>query len=322
MKARQADDSLSSISESRLITYVRQIPSGYRLILLIVCLLLFVVWNNIDGIRSLLLFKHLPGNNSREEAYSYSSSVMTTPYENADETNEYQQSATRSTTGISEKSESGSVYNRTGISCSAIFKGDKRETRRAEEYMQTTERTVIWTAERYNQSTSNCARFKVERGYIMRPESKEAGEFPLAFSILMYTDYEQTERLLRAIYRPQNFYCIHPDARAKKEVHETLRSIVRCFDNVFIAPKLWEVYWGHISMMYAERTCLEKAGQLFVVLFHKPERTNVSIANKWGTRWNSQIVRWRKRYRRTSRWVNHFKYFFHCSYSLYTHQTC
>ena len=99
----------------------------------------------------------------------------------------------------------------------------------------------------------------------------------------MYKDYEQTERLLRAIYRPQNFYCIHPDARAKKEVHETLKSIVRCFDNVFIAPKLWKVYWGHISMMYAERTCLERlvnytwfysinlSGQMF------PLRTNGEI---------------------------------------------
>ena len=115
-----------------------------------------------------------------------------------------------------ETSESGSVYNRTGISCAAIFRGNKNEARRAEEYMKTTTRAVIWTAERYRQSTSNCTRFKLKRGYITEPRSTEEAEFPIAFSILMYKDYEQTERLLRAIYHPQNFYCIHPDARAKE----------------------------------------------------------------------------------------------------------
>ena len=43
----------------------------------------------------------------------------------------------------------------------------------------------------------------------MEPLSQEAANFPLAFSILMYKDVFQVERLLRAIYMPQNYYCIH-----------------------------------------------------------------------------------------------------------------
>ena len=41
---------------------------------------------------------------------------------------------------------------------------------------------------------------------------REAEEFPIAFSILYYKDLVQVERLLRAIYRPNNVYCLHMDA--------------------------------------------------------------------------------------------------------------
>ena len=173
----------------------------------------------------------------------------------------------------------GSVLHRTGINCAALFKGDTKEIARAVKYTEKIPKPVIWTAERYNQSTNNCTEFKMEAGYLTKPASKEEAEFPIAFSIVMYKDYEQTERLLRAIYRPQNFYCIHPDARAKKIVHQTLQAIVRCFDNVFIAPKLWKVYWGHISLMYAERTCLEKLVNYSWKYFINSEWTNVPVAH-------------------------------------------
>jgi len=38
--------------------------------------------------------------------------------------------------------------------------------------------------------------------------------FPLAFSMVIYRDIDQFERLLRVLYRPQNFYCIHVDRKA------------------------------------------------------------------------------------------------------------
>ena len=39
----------------------------------------------------------------------------------------------------------------------------------------------------------------------------EEEAFPIAYSLLMHKEVEQAERLLRAIYRPQNSYCIHID---------------------------------------------------------------------------------------------------------------
>ena len=66
--------------------------------------------------------------------------------------------------------------------------------------------------EDYLHLTKDCAAFRHARGYNRFPITLEEQEFPLALSILMYKDVEQTERLLRAIYRPHNVYCIHVDA--------------------------------------------------------------------------------------------------------------
>ena len=57
--------------------------------------------------------------------------------------------------------------------------------------------------------TSNCTEFKNKRGYVIKTGGDE--DFPIAYSILFYKEIEQLEFLLRAIYRPQNIYCLHLD---------------------------------------------------------------------------------------------------------------
>ena len=64
----------------------------------------------------------------------------------------------------------------------------------------------------YINLTKNCTDFKLRRGYVMETLSEESAAFPLAYSILFYKDLMQVERLLRAIYRPNNIYCLHMDA--------------------------------------------------------------------------------------------------------------
>ena len=79
--------------------------------------------------------------------------------------------------------------------------------------------------------------------------SVEEAEFPIAFSIAMFTDVEQTERLLRAIYQPQNLYCIHVDTKSSLLIHRTVAAIARCFDNVWIATRLDKVKWGDVRFV-------------------------------------------------------------------------
>ena len=74
--------------------------------------------------------------------------------------------------------------------------------------------------------------------------SKEENEFPLAFSIVMYKDPEQVVRLLRMIYRPSNYYCIHVDSKAQDGVFAAMESVSQCFPNVVMASTRHDVRWG------------------------------------------------------------------------------
>ena len=54
-------------------------------------------------------------------------------------------------------------------------------------------------------------------------------------SVVFYKDVDQVVRLLRAIYRPQNYYCLHLDKKAPAQLHNTLADVTRCFDNVLVS---------------------------------------------------------------------------------------
>ena len=71
----------------------------------------------------------------------------------------------------------------------------------------------------------------------------------IVFSILMYKDVEQTERLLRAIYRPQNVYCIHVDKKSADVIYRSVESIIRCLPNVELASVRVDVQWGTWSLV-------------------------------------------------------------------------
>ena len=64
------------------------------------------------------------------------------------------------------------------------------------------------------QMTSDCAAFKAIRGYPSTVGTDEERDFPIAHVILMHKDFEHMERLVRALYRPQNAFCIHLDSKA------------------------------------------------------------------------------------------------------------
>ena len=61
---------------------------------------------------------------------------------------------------------------------------------------------------------------------------------------------------MRAIYQPQNLYCIHVDVKSSLLFHQAIRSIVGCFDNVWIASKLHKVKWGDVSVIMPEMSCM------------------------------------------------------------------
>nr|KAG5701523.1 hypothetical protein BaRGS_000919 [Batillaria attramentaria] len=87
--------------------------------------------------------------------------------------------------------------------------------------------------------------------------SREEESFPLAFSILLYKDVEQVERLLRAVYRPHNVYCLHVDLKASTQLRADVMSLIRCLPNAIEAPVRLRVHWGRFNVLAAELICME-----------------------------------------------------------------
>ncbi|CAL8102127.1 unnamed protein product [Calicophoron daubneyi] len=82
--------------------------------------------------------------------------------------------------------------------------------------------------------------------------------FPLAFSLQIYTDIDLAVRLLRAIYRPHNTYCIHVDKKSLPGYFSTMQKAAELIgENVFLVPNesRFFVEWGGLSTLEADIMC-------------------------------------------------------------------
>ena len=148
-----------------------------------------------------------------------------------------------------------SVIRSQNINCSALFRTYDDELSKAIDYQKSTVE-LIGNGNLVSM-TGNCTAFALQRKYIMFPVNHEEAEFPLAFSILLYKEADMAERLLRAIYRPQNVYCLHIDDKAEQAVKDEMAAVAKCFNNVFIASHAVKVEWGKYSELEADLKCME-----------------------------------------------------------------
>ncbi|ELU15423.1 hypothetical protein CAPTEDRAFT_121102 [Capitella teleta] len=175
------------------------------------------------------------------------------------------------------------------ISCSKLFDGDKSEVRRIPSelsgYVKIDDdrKQSKWLL---NQ-TQHCNIFHKERLYITSNASisQEEKDFPIAYSMLVYKNPMQVENLLRAIYRPHNFYCIHVDSNAKDDYKRAIRNLTDCFPNVFVPSNCTKVVWGQWGVLEGEMICMRelvkrsKHWKYFINLTGQefPLRTNLEI---------------------------------------------
>ena len=109
----------------------------------------------------------------------------------------------------------------------------------------------------YIAASKRCSEFVWRRGYTLTgPLSEEERSFPLAYIITAHKNAEQVERLLRAIYQPQNVYCIHYDSKSDRSFQEALHSVAKCFHNVFISSKLERVVYAGFTRLKADINCM------------------------------------------------------------------
>lgn len=64
------------------------------------------------------------------------------------------------------------------------------------------------------------------------------------------------ERLLRAIYTPQNIYCVHVDKKAPASVFIAINAITSCFPNVFMVSKTVDVVYAGWTRVQADLNCM------------------------------------------------------------------
>jgi len=131
------------------------------------------------------------------------------------------------------------------VDCAEIFAGNERMIKIAANIRNVTRISNM----EYLKLTKNCSVYR-KRGYITIPINAEEAQFPIAYIIQIYKDVVQIERLLKAIYRPQNWYCINVDLSSEESVHLAMISIASCFNNIIINNV--DVKWAHFSQIEAD----------------------------------------------------------------------
>lgn len=94
--------------------------------------------------------------------------------------------------------------------------------------------------------------------YVVQEEERN---FPIAFSLVIYRDIDRAIRLLRAIYRPHNYYCIHVDKKANPAYFEAIQKAIRRIgSNVFLIPdsERISIVWGYLSTLDADLACAKR----------------------------------------------------------------
>ena len=93
-------------------------------------------------------------------------------------------------------------------------------------------------------------------------DGESDGDMDIAFTLVVHRDIHQISRLLRMIYRRNNYYCIHTDARSTAAFVSALNGLATCFGaNVELVPsgKRVALKWGDASVLRPQLICGEQA---------------------------------------------------------------
>lgn len=144
-----------------------------------------------------------------------------------------------------------SQASRRSINCTAIYEMDPVEVGRA---LQRRREPASDAADAL--LTCDCRTFIRNRGYQDVPVSEVERSFPLAYALVVHKNAAMVERILRAIYAPQNVYCLHYDQKSSPAFVTAMTKLAACVPNVFVASKLESVEYAHISRLKADLNCL------------------------------------------------------------------
>ncbi|XP_036391463.1 beta-1,3-galactosyl-O-glycosyl-glycoprotein beta-1,6-N-acetylglucosaminyltransferase 3 [Megalops cyprinoides] len=145
------------------------------------------------------------------------------------------------------------------LACSAIIQGNVKAAEQASlsRLLASKRKEKLLSEAYFLNATRDCDDYVKEKRFITSVLSEEEREFPIAYSMVIHEKIEMFERLLRAIYTPQNVYCVHIDRKSARDFSHAVRAIISCLPNVFVASKLERVIYASWSRVQADLNCME-----------------------------------------------------------------
>ncbi|KAM8859539.1 beta-1,3-galactosyl-O-glycosyl-glycoprotein beta-1,6-N-acetylglucosaminyltransferase-like isoform 1-T2 [Spinachia spinachia] len=173
--------------------------------------------------------------------------------------------------------------------CPAILQGDSEALEQAKALTTSMDfqKGIKIPDEYYTNASQDCRTFKASRKYLTFPLSRVEEDFPLAYSMVVYHKVQNFERLLRAIYAPQNIYCVHVDKKSDASVYSAISAITSCFPNVFMVSQRVDVVYAAWPRVQADINCMadlynaKTKWKYFINLCGQdfPLKTNLEIVN-------------------------------------------
>jgi len=97
--------------------------------------------------------------------------------------------------------------------------------------------------------------------------SEEEKKLPLAFAILDHRDGAQLAKLMKAIFRPWNSYCIQVDSKSSEPFRALVEKLVACYlsvhpsTDIFLSNVNLSLVWQHSSLLEGDLACLQQLQQ-------------------------------------------------------------
>lgn len=88
-------------------------------------------------------------------------------------------------------------------------------------------------------------------------------EINIAYLILVHRLPKQFKRLFKSIYNPNNYYLIHIDKKASKDLYKEIKNFINDFENTFILESESIVWWWY-SMVNVELNGIKKLLDLWL----------------------------------------------------------
>ena len=139
--------------------------------------------------------------------------------------------------------------------CSKLFQGDVEEISFVQRQLKYWDQSMIMSDVQLMIQLTNCSFVRNEflNSYYVSPKEEK---FPIAYILLVYMGPQQIVRFLKAVYRPHNIYCVHPDPKSGVEFSYYFHLLSKCLGNVFVASKLTNVIYGDgASTFEAQLNC-------------------------------------------------------------------